>query len=84
MFTSVTAEISNHILSTKQLQDVEDILKTLSITPIKNRNSGNMEISCKSLEELETVNKELKEKFNVDLSFFSFKQAGNPREKYDR
>jgi hypothetical protein len=28
-----------------------------------------MKISCKSLEELETVNKALKEKFNVDTSF---------------
>jgi dissimilatory sulfite reductase (desulfoviridin) alpha/beta subunit len=69
MFTLVTAEIRNDILSTKQRHDVEEILKTLGISAIKNRNSGNMKISCKSLEEFEKVNKALKEKFNVDTSF---------------
>ena len=31
-----------------------------------------MKISCKSLEELETVNKALTEKFNVDTSCFVY------------
>lgn len=85
MFTLVTAEINNHILNTKRWHEVDDVLKTLSITPIKNRNSGNMEISCKSLEELETVNKALKEKFNVDTSFVLLnKQAIQGKSIIDR
>jgi uncharacterized protein YbaP (TraB family) len=35
MFILVTAEISNHILSTSQRHDVEDVLKTLGISAIK-------------------------------------------------
>ena len=69
MFTMVTAEISNDILSTKQRHDVEDVLKTFSLSAIKIRKAGNMEIPCKSLEEFEKVNKALKEKFNDDTSF---------------
>jgi hypothetical protein len=48
---------------------VEDVLKTFSLSAMKIRKAGNMEISCKSLEEFEKVNKALKEKFNDDTSF---------------
>jgi hypothetical protein len=37
MFTLVTAEISNDILSTKRRHDVEDVLKTFSLSAIKIR-----------------------------------------------
>ena len=44
-----------------------------------------MKISCKSLEELETVNKALKEKFNVDTSFVLLnKQATQEKSIIDR